>query len=142
MTFEYQEKQRVSQPSHKKNRKKFVLDQSSPFKTTATPSLYGAMYNRYREAVKQQCNTRIGWSDVFKDMSPAEVQQFFVKIAKQRRPPHRVSAHNVYTKAMPKPDLPPVYPDRPLNLNEDGTTIANPTAVPTLNTGCKPMLKR
>jgi hypothetical protein len=24
---------------------------------------------------------------------------------------------------MPKPDLPPVYPNRPLNLNEDGSTI-------------------
>jgi hypothetical protein len=24
---------------------------------------------------------------------------------------------------MPKPDLPPVYPNRSLNLNEDGTTI-------------------
>jgi hypothetical protein len=57
VTFEYPEKQRVSQPSHRKNQKNFVVDQSVPFKTTATPSLYGAMYNRYREALKKQCTT-------------------------------------------------------------------------------------
>ena len=80
VTLEFPEKQRVSQPSITKNRRKFVLDQSVTFKTTATPSSYGAMYNRYRAALKQKCNTRIGWSDIFKDMSPAEVQQWFVKM--------------------------------------------------------------
>ena len=123
VTLEFPEKQRVSQPSITENRRKFVLDQSVTFPTTATPSSYGAMYNRYRVALKQQCNTRLGWSDIFKDMSPAEVQQLFAKMDKKRRNLHCVSAHNVYSKAMPKPKSPPVYPDRPLNLNEDGTSI-------------------
>jgi hypothetical protein len=29
----------------------------------------------------------------------------------------------IYETPMPKPTLPPIYPNRPLNLNEDGTTI-------------------
>jgi hypothetical protein len=46
-----------------------------------------------------------------------------VKIERKRRKEKIGSAHTVFDRPMPKPKLPPVYPNRPLNLNEDGTTI-------------------
>ena len=46
-----------------------------------------------------------------------------IKRAQRHPEPSLTSANNVFDKAMPKPTLPPVFPHRPLNLNEDGTTI-------------------
>jgi hypothetical protein len=66
---------------------------------------------------------RIGWSNIFDDLTPEQVKQLFVKMVATRPKPSRLTAHNVFHRPMPKPDLPPVYPNRPLNLNEDGTTI-------------------
>ena len=60
---------------------------------------------------------------MFKDLSPIEVHQLFAHFKAKRRKTHKVSAHTVFDKAMPKPDFPPIFPNRPLNLNEDGTSI-------------------
>jgi hypothetical protein len=123
ITWEYPEKQRVSSPELKVNRKKFAADSSVPFPTTTKPAVYHDIYNRYREALKEKRETRVGWSDMFNGLSPSEVQQLFTQFKSKRRKSHKVSAHTVFDKAMPKPDFPPIFPNRPLNLNEDGTTI-------------------
>ncbi len=105
------------------NRKKFVLDCSVPFTATTKPKDYRDIYNRYRQALKEKRDTRVGWLDMFKDLSPIEVHQLFAHFEAKRRKTHKVSAHIVFDKAMPKPDFPPIFPNRPLNLNEDGASI-------------------
>ncbi len=47
----------------------------------------------------------------------------FAHIVRQLRKPRKLTANSVFDKPMPKPVLPPVFPNRPLNPNEDGTTI-------------------
>jgi hypothetical protein len=123
MVLEYTEKQRVSQPTLKRNRREFAKDQSKPFSTTADPSKYQELYDRYRSWMKQQCDKRVGWSDIFDNMSNHDIQQLFVKFARKRYQARHPAVLTVFDKAMPKPDLPAVYPDRPLNLNDDGTSI-------------------
>jgi hypothetical protein len=59
---------------------------------------------------------------MFANLNTDEVRALFTKVSR-RHITKKLSAHNVFDKPMPKPDLPPVFPNRPLNLNEDGTTI-------------------
>jgi hypothetical protein len=139
--YEYREKQRVSVPDTKRKRREFLWNSDPAFPTTLTPSAYSTMYHRYKRDLKLQKDKRIGWSDVFDDLSPSEIQQLFTKLVKKR--PHGTditsqhqigSEHHkkrrtgfvstIFDAAMPKPQLPPVYPNRPLNLNEDGTIIS------------------
>ncbi len=101
----------------------FFADSTAPFTTTIAAPTYKAIYDRYRAALKGQRNDRIGWSDIFAGLSPGEIQRLFLRIVRKRRKPYLASANGVFDKAMPKPALPPVFPHRPLNLNEDGTTI-------------------
>jgi hypothetical protein len=68
-------------------------------------------------------NERIGWSDIFANLSADTTQRLFTTVARKKRTTKQLSTHNVFDKPMPKPDLPPVFPNRPFNLNEDGTTI-------------------
>jgi hypothetical protein len=119
ITWEYPEKQRVSVSELKINRKNVLFGSSVPFSATTKPSVYRDIYNRYRQALKAKHDTRIGWSDLFKDLSPTEVHQLFTRVKAKHRQPNKVSAHTVFDKAMPKPDFPPIFPNRPLNLNED-----------------------
>jgi hypothetical protein len=109
VTLEYPEKQRVSKPELKKSGK-FSLDCSVPFSTTTKPTVYRDMYIRYREALKQKRDTRVGWSDMFKDLFPIEVHQLFAHFKAKRRKTHKVSTHTVFDKAMSKPDFPPIFP--------------------------------
>jgi hypothetical protein len=123
ITMEYPEKQRVTAKALKLFRQKFLLDEQVPFPTTMTHSLYRAMYNRYRLQLKKQHSDRIDWLDIFGNMSPEQVHRGFVRMERKFRSKARISANNIFDRAMPKPSLPPVFPRRPLNLNEDGTTI-------------------
>jgi hypothetical protein len=85
--------------------------------------MYPQLYAKYREFLKTLCNDRVGWSDIFDNMSPLEIRRLFVKIKTKNQQKRHLAANNVYDRPMPKPDLPPVFPNRPLNLNEDGTSI-------------------
>ncbi len=51
------------------------------------------------------------------------MQRWLVKMITRYLQTRLLAANNVYDTPMPKPDLPPVFPHRPLSLNEDGTTI-------------------
>ena len=98
-----------------------ITNGTAPFQTSMPPEVYKAIYDKYRESLKQQNNARIGWSDIFAQLTVDEVRALFAKVLKHNT--KKLSAYNAFDKPMPKPDLPPVFPNRPLNLNEDGTTI-------------------
>jgi hypothetical protein len=110
-------------PDHMTMRRKFAFDTSLPFHTTATIADYKKLYEKFKTILKEKLNTRIGWSDIFFGLTPEDVQRLFVRFVKARRTPPCLKANSVFDRPMPKPDLPPVYPNRPLNLNEDGSTI-------------------
>jgi len=123
LTLEYEGKQRVTAPAHMTMRRKFAYDTSLPFQTTAKRENYNQMYEQFRTALKEKLNTRIGWSDIFDDLTPEQVKRLFMRMIATRPKPPRLTAHSVFDTPMQKSDLPPVFPNRPLNLNEDGTTI-------------------
>jgi hypothetical protein len=85
-----------------------------------------------------------GWSDMFKNMSKMDVQRLFTKFQKVQRKHTTTTAYGTFDKPMPKPDLPPVFPTRPLNLNEDGSSISYRKAMKDRmsNIGSKPMPKK
>ncbi len=112
----------MTQPEHKHSREMSIKNGTAPFQTAMPPEAYKAIYNKYRDSLKQQNNAQIGWSDMFAHLNADEVRALFTK-ASRRGITKKLSAHNVFNKSMPKPDLPPVFPNRPLKLNEDGTTI-------------------
>jgi hypothetical protein len=69
---------------------------------------YRQIFHKYQSNVLDKRDRRIGW---------------FPELMPKRQKTGAVSANSVYEKPMPKPDLPPVFLHRPLNLNEDGTSI-------------------
>jgi hypothetical protein len=56
-------------------------------------------------------------------MTLLEVQQLFRHMRKRHQQTKRITANGIFDQHMPNIDLPPVFPNRPLNLNEDGSTI-------------------
>ncbi len=69
---------------------------------------YRQMFHRYQSNVLDKRDRRIG---LYPELMP------------KRQKTVSFSANSMYEKPMPKPDLPPVFLQRPLNLNEDGSSI-------------------
>ena len=113
----------MSSPEHKRTQICFSSDEQLPFCTTAIKGTYKEMYDKFRATIRDKRNNRVGRSDIFAGLTPYEVQQMFVRIGAKRRRTCKASAQSVFDQPMPKPDLAPVFPNRPLNLNEDDTTI-------------------
>ncbi len=121
--WEYPTKQRVTVPSIIKDRRRFYAGESPSFATTSDISGYKVLYDKYRAWLQNKCNERIAWSDVFKGMTRKVVHQLFVQMRQKRRKTKLLSANTIFEKPMPKPTLLPVFPTRPLNLNEDESSI-------------------
>ena len=68
-----------------------MLDSLVPSSATTTPVVY-------RESLYDKRNTRVEWSDMFKDLPPIEVHQLFTRVKAKRRKSHKVSAHTVFDK--------------------------------------------
>jgi hypothetical protein len=69
-------------------------------------------FQRFKETQHQKRRKRIGWLDGFDPHASTHVQAMAT--------PDDV---DLFQRTMPKPNLPPIYPCGPLNLNQDGTTI-------------------
>jgi hypothetical protein len=90
----YVGKQRVSQPEVKIRRLLAMEQRSAEYQDT---------YKRLKNTIREKCNKRVGWSDL-----------------------HAMATLNdmdIFSQSMPTTKLPDVYPQGPLNLNPDGTTI-------------------
>jgi hypothetical protein len=103
----YLEKERVSQPEIKVRRLLNMTNKS------AAATAYRTMYQKYHTAQRERRNKRVGWSDLFKPTSPAHLHAMMSE-----------EHSDTYTRDMPKPNMPPIYPTGPLNLNPDGTAIS------------------
>ena len=106
VTWVYLGKERVSQPEIKVRRLLSMKDKSSD------AVVYSVMFRKYRQSQRDLRNQRVGWSDLFNPGSSTHLAAMNVN-----------KRNNVFQHDMPKPKLPPVYPNGPLNLNPDGTTI-------------------
>jgi hypothetical protein len=95
LTLEYEEKQRVTAPAHMTMRRQFAYDTSLPFQTTVKKDKYNQMYEQFPTALKEKLNTRIGWSNIFDDLTPEQVKRLFVKMVATRPKPSRLTAHSV-----------------------------------------------
>ncbi len=103
----YLEKERVSQPEIKIRRLMNMKNKSS------TAAAYRTMYKKYHIAQRERRNKRIGWSDLFDPNSPVHLHAMMSE-----------EHSDMFTRDMPKPNMPPIYPTGPLNLNPDGTAIS------------------
>jgi hypothetical protein len=121
--LEYPGKQRVSPSDIKRRRVQRAMENPHSLNPPSVESPYSQLYKRFRKNLRKMKNERIGWSDMFKDMSIKDVQRLFVLMREQRKATHRLDALGTFDTPMPKPDLPPIFPNRLLNLNEDGTSI-------------------
>ena len=100
ITLTYPEKQRVSQLEHRCGLYSMALDPNAV--------AYRRIFHRYQTNVLDKRDRRIG-------LHP--------ELVPKRQKTNVFSANGVYDTPMPKPDLPPVFLKRPLNLNEDGSSI-------------------
>jgi hypothetical protein len=105
ITLEYTGKERVSQPEMKIRRLAQMQDKSKP-------PAYEEMFWRHRKTLRIQRNKRVGWWDLFHINKPKSAEAMNVN-----------AETDFYKRDMPKPSLPPVLPNGPLNLNVDGSTI-------------------
>jgi hypothetical protein len=94
VTWVYLGKERVSQPEVKIRRLLMMKDKS------LEATKYQLTFRKYQQSLRELRNNRVGWS---------------LAINKP---------DDIFGQNMPKPRLPPVYPNGPLNLNPDGTTIS------------------
>ena len=106
-TWVYLGKERVSQPEIKVRRLLDMKDKS------LAAAAYTTMYQKYRAQQRQRRNDRVGWSDLFQPEAPVHLQAMTTQ-----------KQDDLFTKDMPKPHIPPIYPTGPLNLNPDGTQIS------------------
>ncbi len=104
MIWEYPEKERVSPTELKARRLKGI-------KEDTLSTTYGQMFRRYRQNQRDKRNERVGWWDLV-DLQVDGLQAMAV-------------SHNdaFFERPMPPSDLPPIFPEGPLNLNTDGTPI-------------------
>jgi hypothetical protein len=116
VTLEYPGKQRVAEPERKSARVRFSLDENCPFCTTDLPQQLRTKNCTIVSERHYETNGTLAWVGPTSLLGSA-------KIGSKRRKTGSTPAFSVYDRSMPKPDLPPVFPDRPLNLNEDGTNI-------------------
>ena len=100
ITLTYPGKQRVSQLEHRCGLYSMVLNPNAV--------AYRRTFHRYQTNVLDERDRRIG-------LHP--------ELVPKRQKTNVFSANSVYDTPMPKPDLPPVFLKRPLNLNEDGCSI-------------------
>jgi hypothetical protein len=90
----YEGKQRVSQPEVKIRRLLNMKDKSSEYQDT---------FKRFKHIQRQHRNKRVGWLDLQAMTTTDDA--------------------DIYQQSMPRPNLPDVFPNGPLNLNPDGTAI-------------------
>jgi hypothetical protein len=105
VTWECPEKERVSPTELKMRRLRQI-------KASALPVKYGTMFRKYRQDQRDKRNKRVGWWDLF-------------DLDNEVRPQAMAVTHDdsFFERPMPVSDLPPIFPQGPLNLNEDGTPI-------------------
>ncbi len=75
---------------------------------------YRDAFARYRQQQREKRNKRVGWMDLLPRPEPLPSECTA----------NTISAEDIFSMPMPKPELLPVFPKGPLNLNEDGTTIS------------------
>jgi hypothetical protein len=104
MIYEYLGKERVSPTDLKVRRLREIT-------ASTLPTTYSKMFQRYRQHQRDKRNKRVGWWDLV-NLEVDGLQAMAV-------------AHNdaFFERSMPPSDLPPIYPEGPLNLNADGTPI-------------------
>jgi hypothetical protein len=100
----YLGKQRVTQPEVKIQRLSRMNDKSD------SSSEYKKLFWRYRDYLRTRRVQRMKWLDRWSIRGDAMATSSH-------------TAADFYERAMPRSTLPPVFPDGPLNLNPDGTTI-------------------
>jgi hypothetical protein len=105
VTWECPEKERVS-PAVLKARRLQML------KASSLPDAYRTMFRRYKQNQRDKRNKRVGWLDLFDPKAEVRLKAMAV---------NRDDAF--FERPMPMSDLPPLFPDGPLNLNHDGTPI-------------------
>jgi hypothetical protein len=101
--WEFAGKERVSLPEAKIQRVKTMMDKSNP------SSSYQNTFWNYRELLRRLRNQRTRWWSNFKINS---ADAFNI-----------TTTSDIYDRPMPPSNLPPIFPEGPLNLNPDGTTI-------------------
>ena len=103
----YEGKQRVSQPQLKIRRISQAQDH-----TTAPQKIYRDIFWRYREHQRAQRNRRSGWWSFYNRR--AETPKAVMAATAQP---------GFFERDMPPSSLPPIFPNGPLNLNDDGSAI-------------------
>jgi hypothetical protein len=96
VTLEYEGKQRVTIPAHKETRRQFAFDTTVPFNTTANMENYKKLYEKFKICLHEKRNTRIGWSDIFGNLTPDDIQRLFIKFVKTQPKPCPLTAHGVF----------------------------------------------
>ncbi len=66
-------------PAHMTMRRQFAVVTSLRFQTTAKIENYKKLYEKFRTELKDKQNTRIGWSDMFDDLTPDQLKRLFVQ---------------------------------------------------------------
>ncbi len=103
--WEWLGKERVS-PAELKLRRLIQIKEST------LPSSYGTMFRKYRQDQRDRRNKRVGWLDLFDPKAAVQPQAMAVS-----------NTNAFFERSMPQSDLPPIFPQGPLNLNADGTPI-------------------
>ena len=125
----YAIRQRVTQPEKRLHRLLFAIDPSFPFGTKESPTSraepYHRIMRRFHSTQRTKRNIRIGWCDAAYNLFCDSSIQLsgLAAVQPQTVAPSNRQQTNLYDRVMPTSVLPQVFPTRPLNLNEDGTTI-------------------
>ena len=101
--WEFAGKQRVTLPEAKRQRVVKMKEESgiqTPYQTT---------FWKYRELLRRLRNQRTKW---WFDVQSTSANVFHIN-----------TTSDIYERPMPTTNLPPIFPDGPLNLNPDGTAI-------------------
>jgi hypothetical protein len=70
------------------------------------------MFRKYRQDQRDKRNKRVGWLDLFDPKANIQLRAMAVE-----------NKDAFFERSMPQSELPPIFPQAPLNLNEDGTPI-------------------